>query len=88
MPTSPIPPNYVTQSEFGRLVELVEENTIITRQLESSTADVVSAFSAMQGGFKVLETIGKLGKPFAVLGAVGAGIALAWFKFKLWFFGG
>lgn len=61
---------YVTRSEFGRLVELVEENTLTTNRVEENTAGVVAMFEAASGAFKVLDTIGKLGKPLLYIGVL------------------
>ena len=41
--------DYVTRSEFGRLVEMVEENTLATRRVEENTEGMVAAFEALAG---------------------------------------
>lgn len=69
-----------------QLVALKKEldvNTVITKRLESTVAElqrktehVVTAFDAAEGAFKVLEFIGKLAKPFIWIGVAG-GIGIA-----------
>lgn len=77
---------YVTRSEFGRLTEMVEENTKLTREVANSTEDVVSAFLAAKGAFKVLEVIGRIGKPITIIASIGAGVVVAWGQLKTKYF--
>jgi len=54
--------------------------------LGESTKDVVAAFAAAQGAFKVLETLGKLAKPLLWIslwvGGVTAAVVTFWEQFK------
>jgi hypothetical protein len=52
-------------------------------KIDKATADVVSAFSAAQGAFTVLEWLGRLAKPILwVVGAVTAA-GIIWQNFKV-----
>ena len=55
--------------------------------LTDNTKDVVSAFAAAQGAFKVLETLGKIAKPllwFSLwVGGLTAALTTFWEHFKL-----
>jgi hypothetical protein len=55
--------------------------------LTDNTKDVVSAFAAAQGAFKVLETLGKLAKPLLWVslwvGGIAAALTTFWEHFKL-----
>lgn len=70
------------QNQFVRMEGLLDENTSATKRIESNTEGVVEAFSALAGGFKVLETIGKIAKPVAFMVAILTGMAGLWLKFK------
>ena len=50
--------------------------------LGESTKDVVSAFAAAQGAFKVLETLSKLAKPLLWLGGLFVAAVAFWEHFK------
>jgi hypothetical protein len=50
--------------------------------LGTSTKDVVSAFAAAQGAFKVLETLSKLAKPLLWLGGLFVAAVAFWEHFK------
>jgi len=50
--------------------------------LGESTKDVVAAFAAAQGAFKVLETLSKLAKPLLWIGGLIAAIAVFIQDFK------
>jgi hypothetical protein len=82
MPLEKEEKEYVTRSEFGRLVEMVEENTQATNRVEKNTEGVVAMFEAASGAFKVLELIGKLGKPLIYLGGLVTLIATGIANFK------
>lgn len=50
--------------------------------LANNTSDVTAAFTAAQGAFKVLETLGRLVKPLLWLGGLFAAIAAFWGHYK------
>ena len=50
--------------------------------LGESTKDVVSAFAAAQGAFKVLETLSRLAKPLLWLGGLFVAVAAFWEHFR------
>lgn len=58
-----------------RIEDELSENTKLTAQLATNTADIVEFFAAMQGAFKVLNWIGRLAKPIGVIAAAAASIA-------------
>ena len=58
---------------MARMEGQMAENTAITRRVDTNTAAIVEAFQTLQGAFKVLETLGKLAKPLAWIGAAEAG---------------
>lgn len=86
----------MTESEFSGLkayVESLDKNiaglTQEVRQLQSDvsalkqdTAEIVEYFKALQGFFRVLELIGKLGRPLIILAIVGTIIAAQWTNLK------
>lgn len=47
---------------------LTQENTRITREIKTDTADIIDAFNALRGTFKSIEFLGKLGKPLIWIG--------------------
>jgi hypothetical protein len=50
--------------------------------LGNSTKDVVSAFAAAPGAFKVLETLSRLAKPLLWLGGLFVAAAAFWEHFR------
>lgn len=50
--------------------------------LAIKTEDVTAAFTAAQGAFKVLETLGRLAKPLLWLGGFFAAAAAFWGHYK------
>ena len=61
-------------SDFAALCARVDrmgadlaENTASTNRLESSTSDLIDAFSAIRGGLTVLSWIGKVGLPIGAM---------------------
>lgn len=78
-----------TDSEFGELHVKVENlRTDIAEikedmtQLKKDTAEIIEYFKAIQGFFKILELIGKLGKPLMVIGIVGTIVTTQWQSIK------
>lgn len=51
-------------------------------KFNKSVEGLLDAFQALQGAWKVLEFIGKLAKPLAFLGSLGAAASLYWSKLK------
>jgi hypothetical protein len=51
--------------------------------IAGDTKDVVAAFAAAQGAFKVLETLSKLAKPLLWIGGLVAAVATFWDHFKV-----
>jgi len=47
-------------------------------KIDRATADVVSAFTAAQGAFTVLEWLGKLAKPILWVGGVITAVGVLW----------
>lgn len=65
------------QEQIDGLRVAIADNTALTQQIHTSTADLVEAFRALKGGLKVLETIGRLARPVSyIAAAVAAGIGL------------
>lgn len=65
--------------------ELADTIGNLSKEVEKSfekLSDVVSAFEAASGAFKVLEFLGKLAKPLVAIGAAITGILALWGKFK------
>lgn len=61
---------------FVSLEHKLTENTIITKNIDTKTAEVVEAFGAAKGAFKVLEFIGKLAKPLIWITGLGTALAV------------
>ena len=84
------------ESDFGPLEDRVEsvENTLLqlkkdlesntatTKRIESNTEDLVAAFEALKGAFKVLEFIGKVGKPLLYISGATTGLIALWTLIK------
>ena len=65
------------QVQIDGLRTAIADNTALTQQIYTSTADLVEAFGALRGGLKVLETIGRLARPISyIAAAIGAGIGI------------
>lgn len=53
-------------------------NTSATREVVDNTRDLLDAFDALQGAFKVLGWIGRAARPFGWIAAAVAACAGAW----------
>lgn len=64
------------------------ENTTTTNRIDKSTAGMVEWMNNFEGAFKVLEGIGKLAKPLAIIAAaiitVSSAVTLTWLAIKGW----
>ena len=63
-------------SRVSSMEEDLRDNTAATNRVEKNTEDLVAAFEALKGAFRVLEFIGKVGKPLlyitgAITGMIG-----------------
>lgn len=76
------------KSMSERVADLESQVNSLARSHEAmekfnkSVEGLLDAFQALQGAWKVLEFIGKLAKPLAFLGALGAAASLYWSKLK------
>jgi len=70
------------ENDLKKNTEATQENTETVVRVEKNTADVVAAFQAAAGAFKVLETLGKIGKPFFWLAGIPAMCLAAWNAIK------
>lgn len=74
------------QRQFTILSDKLDENTQSTKNVETNTAGVVAAFKAAEGAFRVLETLGKIAKPFMWLslaaGSTGVVLSNWWQQIK------
>lgn len=70
------------KERVDKLEEDLQENTLLTRATNAKTIEMYEAFSALAGGFKVIEFIGKLAKP--ILWVVGLS-SLVIISVKSWF---
>ena len=61
-----------------RIEGSISENTQLTQQLATSTAEIVEFFAAMKGALKVLNWIGKLARPLAAIATLAASVAGLW----------
>ena len=66
------------ESQVNNLARSHEAMEKFTEKVEG----LLEAFQALQGAWKVLELVGKLAKPLAFLGALGAAASLYWSKLK------
>lgn len=65
-----------------RIEGSISENTQLTQQLATSTAEIVEFFAAMKGALKVLNWIGKLARPLSAIAALAAATLAAWAAMK------
>lgn len=70
---------------MARMEGQMAENTALTRRVDANTASIVEAFQTLQGAFKVLETLGKLARPLAWIGAFGVTLYSFWAQVKSFF---
>lgn len=70
------------KSSVKKLEAGLAKNTALTEQVASNTSDVVDAFRAASGAFKVLEYIGKAARPMFWLISVVAGGTALWTSIK------
>jgi len=56
----------------------LKTNTDTTKRIESNTEDLVAAFEALKGAFKVLEFIGKVGRPLLYVSGAITGLVGLW----------
>lgn len=76
------------KSMSERVADLESQVSNLARSHEAmekfnkSVEGLLDAFQALQGAWKVLEFVGKLAKPLALLGALGAAASLYWSKLK------
>jgi hypothetical protein len=66
------------ETRVGTLEDLQTTHMGQTAEIKKDTAELVAIFEALAGFWRVLEFIGKLSKPIAVVGAIFA----AWFTIK------
>lgn len=66
------------ESQVSNLTHSHEAMEKFTEKVEG----LLDAFQALQGAWKVLEFIGKLAKPLAIIGAGCAAVSLYWSKLK------
>jgi hypothetical protein len=66
------------ESNIADNTRAIEQNTAAQHAHADATREVLEAFNAMKGGFKVLETIGKAGRFIAGIVAGGAAIYGVW----------
>jgi len=64
-----------------RMGTALMENINVTKGIEKSTGEMLEAFEAAKGGFKVLQWIGKVAAPLAAI--LGLPVAL-WSAYKAW----
>jgi uncharacterized coiled-coil protein SlyX len=55
------------QGQIDGLSDAVAENTKLTQAIHDSTAGLVEAFQALQGGLRVLEQIGRIARPVSYI---------------------
>lgn len=67
---------------MNRIEGDLSENTRLTQQLATNTADIVEFFDAMKGALKVLNWIGKLARPLGAIATLVASAAGAWAVFR------
>lgn len=94
--TDPLKPPCATKDELGevherldrgkkrldRLEDALTENTKLTQQVVTQTAELIAFFNAMRGAFKVLNWLGKLAKPMAAIVALCAALMGLWASVK------
>ncbi|WP_368648951.1 hypothetical protein ABRY95_12280 [Castellaniella ginsengisoli] len=51
-------------------------------RIEASTGEMIEMFTALQGGFRVLQMIGRLAKPIGYIAAACTAVAVTWTKLK------
>lgn len=61
--------------KMGSMEHSIQENTALTIDLKDDTKEMLEAFQAMKGGFKVLEWLGRIAK---IVAAIGAAVAICW----------
>jgi hypothetical protein len=72
----------VLSSRMDTFEKQLADNTAATEAIKTNTQGIVDAFQAMQGGLKVLDTLGRVFKPVAAFVAAVVGVVTAWFSWK------
>lgn len=67
---------------MAALEDGLKANTDITRRVDANTREIVEAFGAMQGAFKVLGWIGKAARPLGWIAAAIAAVVSLWAALK------
>lgn len=62
--------------------EELEQISARLDKIETRTAEMLAMFEALQGGFRVLQMIGRLAKPIGYISAAVAAVVAAWAKIK------
>ena len=65
----------VTKAELAEIRSRLDK-------IEADTSEMIEMFNALQGGFSVLQMIGKLAGPIGVVAAAITAVSVAWSKFK------
>lgn len=55
----------------------LEENTTLTKRIDTNTADMVELFNSWKGAMKVLDVLGRVAKPLLAIGGLIAAM-FAW----------
>ena len=68
----------VSREEFLQLKSRLDDACRDVQQIKRDTGEIVEAFQALSGGFKVLQGLGKLARPIGYIAAAVAAVAGAW----------
>ncbi len=67
---------------MARIEGELAQNTALTKRLADDTSDLVDAFKAAKGAFKVLDFLGKVAKPFLWIGSACLALYSGWVQVK------
>lgn len=67
---------------MGRIEADLKTNTAATARIDTNTAVLLEWLQAFEGAFKLLNGLGKLAKPVAVIAGAATAVGGAWLFFK------
>ena len=60
----------------------VDENTEITKRIDTNTAGLVEAWNALSGGLRVLRWFARVAKWITIIAGMVAAVSAAWYAFR------
>lgn len=72
----------VTRAELDEMNARLDRIDARLGAIDAGTAEMILMFTTLQGGFRVLQMIGRLAKPFGYIAGACTAVAVAWSKLR------